>query len=121
MKKPKKPFLMAVSILVLVLVIGVAMFYWYHQAEGRESSLVGDAVCGSPFSVRTQDSCCATAHGAELVIQCVGRWKYVNAMSKCQFVCDGALPSCDEDVKTCDYGHTVSRNASNECRFDRCG
>jgi hypothetical protein len=97
----KKQTLVSASIIVAVLLIGVAMYYWYHQAAGRASVLVGDGICGSPLSAEAQDACCATAHEDDVTPQCVGGWKYVNGMKKCQYLCDGATPSCTLEVKSC--------------------
>lgn len=116
----KKQTLISVSIIVAILLIGVAMYYWYHQAAGRASALVGDSICGSPLSAEAQDACCATAHEGDITAQCVGGWRYVNGMRKCQYVCDGVMPACTLEAKSCRDGHSVARNASNDCRFDRC-
>ena len=111
---------MLLSILVLLLLVALAVYYLYYQKDERNSSLIGDKVCGSPLSERAQDACCYNAHKGEAVVTCVGQWRYVNGEDRCQFVCNGSTPACSAEVKVCPSGFSVSRNATNECLFDAC-
>ncbi len=115
----KRNFLALCSVVLLLFLVVVGLFYW-NQDGGRETTLIGDKVCGNLVSEEAQDNCCLEIHKDDATIQCVGKWQYVNGLGQCQYVCDGALPACTEEAKACVNATSVSRNASNDCEFDAC-
>jgi hypothetical protein len=108
-------------VLVLVVIVAFSVFYLMNQNDlGRRGNLVGDGICGNYVSEEDRDGCCATVHSESEHEDCVGGWEYLSGIEFCQYVCSGQEVECPEDVKVCDDGRTVERNASNECFFDEC-
>jgi len=123
MKKRKKErdYRGVVLLIVLAFLILTTVYYLLNQDRlDRRTPIVGDGVCGSFVDEEGQDFCCSRAHEDDVRVQCVGSWEYVSGQGLCQYVCEGALPACQEDARTCEDGGTVVRNASNECRFNEC-
>ena len=112
--------LMILSLIVLLFLVVVGLFYWNNQDKGRDTNLLGYQVCGNRVSAEAQDRCCSELRYGENVIDCAGGWQYVNGPQNCQYICLGGLPACTEEAKACVNATSVSRNASNDCEFDAC-
>lgn len=120
--KENKRMLTLTYVLILSLVLfALATYYVVNQNKmDRGSALVGDEICRHMISDAAQDACCLQAHENDAHIECIGRWQYVSGLKKCQYICDNHLPSCTEELKTCDDKTTVTRNASLDCEFNPC-
>lgn len=74
-------------IVVFAFLFVVALYYiFYSQGFNRQSSLVGDATCGSLVSESAQNNCCANVHADE-IFQCAGEWKYNPGNRLCSYIC----------------------------------
>ncbi len=109
------------SIVIFILLLAIAVYYFNYVGDiGRRTDLVGDGVCGNLITKKGQDDCCARLHKDDAVIECVGKWQYVNGPKECQFICEGSEPACTEELKQCSDGSYVGRNASLDCKFNSC-
>jgi len=110
----------SIWLIVLIFVFLVAASAYYFTAPSddyQRGNLVGDGVCGNIGSEEGRNECCAEAHAGDVVIQCVGGWKYIVNGNICAYVCE---VECTEDVRICDDGSSVVRNSSKGCEFEAC-
>ena len=114
-----KPLIILIAILIILIFAAIYYFLNANKLE-RRSNLVGDKVCSSFPDEKGQDNCCFNFHKEDITIKCVGNWKYIEGIDKCQFVCENSLPSCPEDAKQCSGSKVVKRNPDLECNFDYC-
>jgi hypothetical protein len=121
-EKPRYGRIIAFYIVAIILfVIVIGYFISNQDSMGRRpGNLVGDGICGNFPEERDQNSCCFNAHEDDVTVACVGNWEYIEGSQECQFVCESAELFCPKDLMDCPDGSQVSRNASNECRFDEC-
>jgi len=107
--------------IVLGFVVLATIFYLLNQDKlDRRGDIVGDRICGDFSGAEAQDRCCADMHADEVHTICEGKWEYLSGLRKCQFVCKGVLPKCQEDFRVCESGHVVGRNPEHECEFFAC-
>ncbi|PIN89750.1 hypothetical protein COU60_02985 [Candidatus Pacearchaeota archaeon CG10_big_fil_rev_8_21_14_0_10_34_76] len=114
--------LLLIYLLVILLILFSLVAYYISKSDEnfRESSLIGDAICGNLPNSNAQDTCCAKAHEDDKTIECVGRWQYISGVRKCQYLCSGTLPYCPSDTFICENGTEVYRNSNNDCEFYGC-
>ena len=113
--------LVLMGVVLVLFLVFVGVFYLKNQGDvGQRTPIVGDGLCGELGSVEAQSKCCALAHERELVIDCVGKWKYNQSTKLCSFLCNNEQVFCTEDAKLCDDGTSVVRNSSNNCEFNDC-
>ena len=82
-----KPKGLVLIVVFAFLVITAGYYVFFSDGFNRESSLVGDATCGSLTSDSAQDKCCVNLHLSDDHIQCMGDWKYDSSSQLCSFVC----------------------------------
>jgi len=119
-KGNSKYFSLVLLIIVALFLISSSIYYLIGSKGFKRGGLIGDAICGNFASEETQDQCCEDMHENDVTIACEGSWKFVSGNEKCQYVCQGSLPFCQEDSKTCPNGKIVERNPENDCNFDPC-
>lgn len=119
-EKSRQDIILYFLVIAIILFVIAAYFLLERPDFWRGSFLVGDSICGSFGDSKAQDNCCEEGYKGSNLVSCEGNWIYLNPVGSCQFVCSNAEPICEEDIKTCENGMTVIRNASLECDFNSC-
>lgn len=114
--KRKISHMKTVNVFILCIVVVLAIFiifnFVFHSFDyDRQSSIIGDRVCGS-LDFGARDLCCAKAHADDL-LNCEGSWKYDD---KCVFSC---FTQAELDEKKCAVAEGVWREFGNGC-VDSC-
>ena len=120
-KEINKNLIAIYGLIVALFLFAISAYYVTNQKLNfRETTLIGDGVCGNLLSDSAQDICCLKAHENDAVTQCLGTWQYISGIKNCQYICKNKLPSCPDETKKCKNKKIVSRNSSKECKFDNC-